>query len=138
MEQFSKSWLSSKTPKKQRKYRFNAPLHRKNAMLSATLSKNLRTEHKKRSLPLRQGDSVKIMRGDFRGQVGKINIISLRNLKVTLDSVSRKKANGSVASVFFDPSNLMITELKKDSRRFNKKSKQHEKKVDQKKTEVKK
>ena len=124
MKEFSSYWLGSKNPGKQRKFRFNAPLHIKRNMLSATLSKPLRKEHKKRSLPVREGDSVKIMRGDFKGYIGKIDHILLKKSKVTLDSIKRKKANGSAAEVYFDPSNLMITEIKKDRMRINKPKKQ--------------
>ena len=74
-------------------------------------------------MPLRNGDNVKVMRGDFKGHAGKVDKVFLKKSKVTLDNIQRKKANGTVADVFFDPSNLMITELKKDPRRINKQKK---------------
>ena len=46
---FSKSWKSSKQPRKQRKYSANAPLHLKRKLLSVNLSKELRKKYGKRS-----------------------------------------------------------------------------------------
>ena len=55
---FSNSWISSKQVRKQRKYRYNAPLHRKRRFLSAPLSKELRKDYGKRSLVVKKGDEV--------------------------------------------------------------------------------
>src|SRR3989338_143123 len=56
---------------KQRKFRQNAPLHVRHKFMSSHLSKELRKQLKRRSLPLRKGDEVKIMRGKFAGTSGK-------------------------------------------------------------------
>ena len=45
---FSKSWKSSRQPRKQRKYVFNAPLHIRHKLVSANLSKELRKKYGKR------------------------------------------------------------------------------------------
>ena len=44
-----KNWKSSKQPRKQRKYRRNAPLHIRNKMMRAPLSKELRDKYKIRN-----------------------------------------------------------------------------------------
>ncbi|MCD6381372.1 MAG: 50S ribosomal protein L24, partial [Candidatus Aenigmarchaeota archaeon] len=66
-KKFSKKWVSSKEPRKQRKYRYNAPLHIRQKLVSAHLTKELRNELGIRSLPVRKNDRVKIMRGKFKG-----------------------------------------------------------------------
>ncbi len=76
---FSVHWIGSKQPRKQRKYRANAPIHLRHKLVSANLSKELRAKHGRRSFPLRTGDSVKIMRGEFKGKTGKIESINLKN-----------------------------------------------------------
>ncbi len=58
---FSKSWKSSKQPRKQRKYAANAPLHLKRKLLSVNLSKDLRKKYGKRNMMIRKEDVVKIM-----------------------------------------------------------------------------
>ena len=72
MKDFSNTWNSSNKPRKQRKYRLNAPLHIKQKFVRAHLSKELRKKLNKKNMGLRKGDKVKIMRGQFRRLEGKI------------------------------------------------------------------
>jgi large subunit ribosomal protein L24 len=119
MKFWSKEWKSSKKPKKQRKYRYNAPLHVKRKFLSTNLSKELRKKYNRRSFPLRKGDEVEIMRGEFKKKKGTVNRIDLKETKVYIDGITRKKVEGSDISVPIHPSNLRITELDlKDEKRL--------------------
>ena len=111
---FSTSWISSTQPRKQRKYRYNAPLHIKHKFLSANLSKSLREKYGKRSLPLRKGDEVLVMRGNSRKKKAKISSINLKRLRVTLEGIQRTKKEGSKVNVYFNPSSLQIQTLNLD------------------------
>ena len=134
-KEFGKNWKSSKQPRKQRKYLANAPLHIRKKFISANLSKDLRKNHKKRSIPLRKGDVVKIMRGKFKGKQGKITEISLKNLKIIVDGIQTKKQDGSKVNVKLQPSNLQIIELNtEDKKRLKQGNKQKEKENALKKT----
>lgn len=108
---WSKKWKSSKQSRKQRKYRHNAPLHVKHRFLSALLSKELRTKHSIRNIPLRKKDKVKIMRGKFKGVIGEIESVSLRIGKVFVKGAEFKKDEGRVVKYPIDPSKTMIIEL---------------------------
>ena len=108
---FSVSWKGSKQPRKQRKYRANAPLHVKHKMVSSNLSKELRKKYRKRNFPIRKGDNVRIMKGEFKGKTGKIDTINLKKMKIVIDGIYRTKKDGTKVSVYFDPSNLQIKEL---------------------------
>ena len=110
-KKYSSHWVSSKQPRKQRKYRYNAPLHRRQAMVSAHLSKELRKAYKRRAMTLRKGDEVRIMKGEFRGTFGKIEDIDLQKLKVTIENVKKRKITGQEMPARLDPSNLLITKL---------------------------
>lgn len=101
--------MNSIKPGKQRKAFFQAPLHKKHKFLAAHLSKELRLQWKRRSLPLRKGDEVKVMRGKFDGTAGKVSRIDMKALKVYIDSVKRKKASGQEVQVPVHPSKIMIT-----------------------------
>ena len=79
---FSIDWKGSKQPRKQRKYRNNAPSHIKNKFLSAHLSKELRKKHNTRNITLKKGDKVKIARGQFKGKTGAVDRINLKKAKV--------------------------------------------------------
>jgi len=112
MKTFSKSWISSKKPGKQRKYRANAPIHTKRKMMAGHLSKELIKEHSKRSFPLRVGDKVKVLRGEFKGTIGKIEQIDVKNMKVFVTGAEREKGEGQPASRRpIDASNIKIITL---------------------------
>ena len=115
---WSSEWKSSKQPRKQRKYRYNAPLHTRRKFLSAHLSKELREKLGKRSLEIRKGDRVQVMRGKYRGIVGKVDMVSMKDSKAYLENVRKKKADGKEMLIALDPSNLMIVEIAEDEKRF--------------------
>ena len=110
-KKYSNSWKGSKQPRKQRKYRANAPLHTRHKMASANLSKELRKEYSKRNFPIRKGDSVRIMRGEFRGKTGKVAEVNMKKLKILVEGINRTKKDGVKVGVLFDISNLQIKEL---------------------------
>ncbi|MFH1133155.1 MAG: 50S ribosomal protein L24 [Nanoarchaeota archaeon] len=118
MKTFSPNWLSSKKPRKQRKYRANAPLHRKAAFLGAHLSKELRKKYGTRALRLRKGDKVKIMRGNFKGKTAKVEKVSIRRMVVFLTGIHNIRKDGSKNLIPFQPSNLLLTDVTEDKRRF--------------------
>ncbi len=113
-KKFSKKWISSKQPRKQRKYRYNAPLHIRHKLISAHLCKKLREELKIRSIPIRKGDRVRVMRGKYKKVEGTVTKVDLKKLKIYIDSVKRKKVSGKEVLVPIDPSNVEIIELNKD------------------------
>ncbi len=120
---FSSKWKSSKQPRKQRKYRINSPIFIKHKFLNAHLSKELRKKYGKRSLPLRKGDEVLVMRGSFRRKKAKVNSVDLRNCRVTLEEIQRTKRDGTKVHVYFNPRSLLIQKLyDSDKRRFDEKA----------------
>ncbi|KHO48309.1 MAG: large subunit ribosomal protein L24 [archaeon GW2011_AR5] len=120
MKEFSVKWISSKQPRKQRKYRYNAPMHVRQRLVSAHLEKMLRKEYGKRSLTVRKGDEVRIMTGQFRGTRGKVSRVDMKALKVYVENAKMKKVSGQEVEVAIDPSNIMITKLNFDDKRRRK------------------
>jgi len=101
----------SKKPRKQRKFLYNAPLHLRRKMMAAPLSKELREKYKIRSIPLRKGDEVEVLRGKFRGKKGKVIKIDLKNYKIYVEGVTRKKTTGELVHVPIHPSKVRIINL---------------------------
>jgi|SRR3989344_1973451 len=116
-QEFSTKWIASKQPRRQRKYRHNAPLHVRSRFLNAHLSKGLREKYKTRSLRVRTGDEVEIMRGSFAGKKAKITSVDVKRTRVVLEGITRGKKDGSKVNVFFDPSNLTIFTVNSDDRK---------------------
>ena len=114
---FSIHWLSSKQKRKQRKYRYEAPLHIMHKFLSAHLSKDLRKKHGKRALPLRKGDEVLVMRGSFKKKKAKIASVNLKRTRVSLEKIQRTKKDGTKVNVWFYPSVLQIQTLNLDDKK---------------------
>ena len=101
----------SRQPRKQRKAFFNAPLHVRQKMMSAPLSPELREKYGIRNLPVRKGDKVRIMRGDFKGHEGKVVKVDLRRMKIYVEGVTIKRSDGTPVFRPIHPSNVMIIEL---------------------------
>ena len=114
---FSKTWIRSKQPRKQRKYVARAPLHIKGKFLSTHLSKDIKKKYGIRSLRLRTGDKVKVLRGSYRNEEQKVERIDVKNQKIYLEKIEFTKKDGSKATRPFHPSNLMITELNLDDKK---------------------
>ena len=107
-------------PRKQRKALYTAPLHIRRKIMSANLSKDLRADIGKRSLPIRVGDKVQVVRGDFKGHEGKVETVDAKRYKVTVEGVTLSKPDGNAVFLPIHPSNLMIIEADlKDERRLN-------------------
>jgi large subunit ribosomal protein L24 len=110
-KKFSTHWKASSQPRKQRKYRANAPLHLRKEFVSINLSKELRKKVGKRNLPAKKGDKVKVFVGKFKGKTGKILTVNLKTAKIIVEEIQVKKQDGSKASVKLQPSNLQIIEM---------------------------
>tara|TARA_Y100000310_G_C20281599_1_gene622869 strand:+ start:98 stop:580 length:483 start_codon:yes stop_codon:yes gene_type:complete len=119
-QEFSKSWISSKQVRKQRKYRANAPLHILGKLLGGHLSKELRKKYGTRSITVRTDDEVKVMRGKFKGKTGKITKVDIKKQRVTIEGLQNKKKDGTKINAYFDTSNLLVMNIKEDKKRLKK------------------
>jgi large subunit ribosomal protein L24 len=113
---FSTKWKSSKRPAKQRKYRYNAPLHISQKFLSAHLSKDLIKRYRTRSVQIVSGDKVKVVRGQFKGRENKVEKADHKNTRVYITGIERAKKDGSKSMIPINPTNLIITELNLDDK----------------------
>ena len=132
MKKFVKTWKASKLPKKQRKYIAKAPLHIKQKMVGANLSRELRKEIGLRTIPVKKGDTVKILRGQYKGKTGKVEKVNLTKQRVFVAGAEFVKKNGSKSMYPLTSSSLQITKLNNDDKRRIKKSTQTKKTEDKK------
>ena len=106
-----KSESESKQPRKQRKRFYNAPKQIRHKHVSAHLSEDLLLKYNVRSVTVRKGDTVKIMRGALKGHVDKVAKVSLKKCMVTVEKATIAKADGTQLPKWIHPSNLLITKL---------------------------
>ena len=117
MKKFSKYWIRSRKPKKQKKYAANAPLHIKQKFVGSHLSKELREKYKTRSVALRKGDDIKIVVGQFKGKTGKVDRVDVKRARAYISGVDFIKKEGTKTFYPIHPSNLIITKLNMEDKK---------------------
>src|SRR3989344_511571 len=116
-EKFSTSWKRSTQARKQRKFRYNAPLHVRQKLVHVHLSPELRQKQGTRAMQVRKCDKVKVLRGKFRKQEGKVERVELKRERVFVTGMDYTKKNGTKILVPLRPSNLMIVVLEMADKR---------------------
>jgi len=89
----------------------NAPLHKKRKWISSHLAENLLLKYDRRSLPVVKGDTVKVMRGNYRGHEDKISKVNVRDQTVEIEGVTITTAKGTKIAKPIHASTLLITKL---------------------------
>lgn len=104
---------TSHKARKQRKARGQAPLHRRRRMVAAHLDPALIREYNVRSLPVRKGDTVKVVRGSsaLKGSENKVASVDLQSYKIIIENITVPKADGTETQKPVDPSDVVITKL---------------------------
>ena len=90
---------------------FQATLQTRSKQMGSALSKDLQKKYGKKSARVVEGDSVTILRGEFKGVDGKISKISTQKSSVAIDGVKKEKTKGDKFDVYIHTSNLVITSL---------------------------
>lgn len=104
----------SRQPRKQRKAYYNAPLHKRQKLVTAPLSRELREKYGVKRLPVRKGDKVRVTRGDSKGTEGEVVRVDLRRYRIFIDGVTIEKADKTPVFKPIHPSKVEITDLKLD------------------------
>ncbi len=105
------NWVKSSHPRKQRRAYFNAPLHKRHKFMTAPLSKELQKQLGIKRLPVRKGDTVLIVRGDFKGVKGKVVKVDLKRVRIYVEGATIRKASGEPVYYPIHPSKVVIVEL---------------------------
>jgi ribosomal protein uL24 len=81
--------------RKSRKAHFSAPSSIRRKIMSCHLNKELKTKYDVRSIPVRKGDVVKVMRGTHKGREGKVQTVYRKRWALHIEKLTREKANGN-------------------------------------------
>lgn len=109
--------IVSEQPRKQRLAFYRAPLHRRHRFLSAPLSRELRGKYKTRSLPVRKGDRVKVVQGDFKKLEGDVLGVDTKRCLIRIEGVVITKADGRQTTRPIAPSKVVLIKLSPDKER---------------------
>ena len=86
--------------------------HQRDRMISAPLADSLRELYKKRTARIVKGDSVKVMRGEYKGVEGKVERINTELGTLNIEGVQREKIRGGQVKVPIHASKVMLINLK--------------------------
>jgi large subunit ribosomal protein L24 len=103
--------MQIKNPGKQRKMLFNAPAHKRHKMMAAPLSSELAASRGAKTLPVRRGDTVRILRGDSKGFEGKVSRVDLKAYRIYMEGLTREKVDGTNIFLAVHPSKVQIRNL---------------------------
>jgi len=90
---------------------YRATFHTRSKQLSSALSDELRKKYSRKSIRVVEGDSVKIVRGEFKGVDGKIAQVSTEKNSVAIEGIKKEKTKGDKFDVLIHTSNLLVTGL---------------------------
>jgi large subunit ribosomal protein L24 len=88
--------------------------HKREKLLGANLSENLRNQHNKRSMRVIKGDTVRILRGEYVGIEGKVEKVNTERSTLSIEGVQREKIRGGKVKVQIHASNVQIISMNTD------------------------
>lgn len=95
---------------------YRATFNTRSKQLTSALSDDLKKKYSKKNVRVVEGDSVKIVRGEFKGVDGKIAKVSTENNSVAIEGIKKEKTKGDKFDVFIHTSNLLVTDLNTDDK----------------------
>jgi len=107
--------VNSKQPRRQRKALFQHKNHQRSKLLSARVADFLREEYGIKNIPLRVGDSVKIVKGEFTDFEGEVIEIT-KNQRAKIKEATFDKADGTQFHPAIHISKLVITKFHKEKK----------------------
>lgn len=103
--------ISSQPRKIRKRLIHKAPLHVKRKQMIAPLSKEARVKYGIKRIQIRRGDKVMVIKGKYKGHIGKVEEVDLKKMRLYIEGVTRKKADKSTVHVPIRPWNVQILDL---------------------------
>jgi len=103
--------FSPHSPRRQRKLRYTADTFERRVRMTVPLSRELRSRFRRRSIPVRKGDTVRVLSGSFAGREERVAKVDRRGYTVTLDNVTLKTADEKMKPLSLNVGHLVITRL---------------------------
>jgi large subunit ribosomal protein L24 len=86
------------------------------SLVCSNLAENLKKQYNKKSTSVVKGDTVRIMRGEYKGVEGKVEKINTNKGKLSIEGVQREKIKGGQVKVLIHASNVKISSLNMDDK----------------------
>src|SRR5215218_2902064 len=92
----------------------HVPRHKRDKMVSAVLEDGLRKQYGKKSIRVIKGDSVRVIRGEYKGVEGKVDKVDTQHATFHIEGIQREKIKGGQVKVPIHSSKVMIIALNLD------------------------
>jgi len=102
---------TSTQPRRQRLDLYQANHSERHKRFTLPLAKELRTRYSTRRIPVRKGDTVRILSGSYEGREERVTKVDYRNYRLVLDNITVKKADGKMKQLPIAPNHLLLTKL---------------------------
>ena len=87
-----------------------------NKQICAPISKDLRKKYSRRSVRIMIDDTVKVIRGEYKGITGKVSKISTENNSIAIEGNKKEKLKGDKIDIYIHTTNVIITALNTDDK----------------------
>ena len=87
-----------------------------NKQICAPISKDLRKKYSRRNMRIMTNDTVKVMRGEYKGLTGKVAKISTESNSIAIEGNKKEKLKGEKFDVYIHSTNTIITSLNTDDK----------------------
>jgi large subunit ribosomal protein L24 len=90
------------------------PKHKRDKMVAAVLEDSLRKQYGRKNIRVVKGDSVRVMRGEYKGVEGKVEKVNNEHATFHIEGIQREKIRGGQVKVPIHSSNVMVISLNLD------------------------
>ncbi len=90
------------------------PKHQRDKIVGAVLEDSLREQYRRKNIRVIKGDSIRIMRGEYKGVEGKVEKVDTERSTFRIEGIQREKIRGGQVKVPIHSSNVMVIALNLD------------------------
>jgi len=94
----------------------HVPKHRRDRLVGAVLEDSLRSQYGRKNIRVVKGDSVRVLRGEYKGVEGKVDKVTTERATLHIEGVQREKVKGGQVKVPIHSSNVMVIGLNLDDK----------------------
>jgi large subunit ribosomal protein L24 len=94
----------------------HVPKHQRDKMVGAILEDALRRQYGTRTVRVIKGDSIRVIRGEYKGVEGKVEKVDTEDATFHIEGIQRDKIRGGQVKVPIHSSKVMVIALNLDDK----------------------
>lgn len=99
----------------------NLPKHERDKMVGGVLEDSLRDQYGRKGVRVIKGDSVRVVRGEYKGIEGKIEKVDTQHATFHIEGIQREKIRGGQVKIPIHSSNVIVIALNLEDKHRSKK-----------------